>query len=141
MLEKWRAARKRLWSPAENPTNEPLFAFWRVKAVVMLISTPVLVLLPLLVVSYLTFHAGIIVSIGASLLALATASNAILEAARIRLVLQLGRWTGWKREPIWRTEHPARFWTRTAVHATFVAIYGAGAVFLTVSTAGWMTAR
>lgn len=106
-----------------------------------MISTPALVLLPVLFVLYLAYHVAIIVLAGIFLLALTTASNALLEVARIRLVLQLGRWTGLKRQPIWRNEHPARFWTRTAIHAAFVAIYGGGAVFLAVSAIGWMAAR
>jgi hypothetical protein len=69
------------------------------------------------------------------------ASFALLEAFRIRLVLHLGRWTGWKGEPIWRKEQPVRYWTRTAMHAAMSSVYGATAVFLISSCLSWVGRR
>ena len=121
------------------PANSPLMAFWRVKLAYGLISGFVLVLLPIAFLSALFLHSRQFAAAGIVILAVAMASNAVLETARIRLVFQLGRWSGWKGEPIWRKEHPARFWTRTVMHGTALAVYAGAAVFLMLLNLRWMT--
>ena len=67
---------------------------------------------------------------GIAIIAVGMASNAALEASRIWWVLDMGRWTGWKQEPIWRNEQPARFWLRSVMHAAILAVCAAAALFL-----------
>ncbi len=100
MPENRQSALKRLWTPSGALDNASFMAFLRVRLVTALICTCTLVLLPVLFLSALFLHLRILASVGIIVLAVHMASNAALEAFRIRLVLRLGRWTGWKREPI-----------------------------------------
>ncbi|MGI8840202.1 MAG: hypothetical protein ACR2F8_05395 [Caulobacteraceae bacterium] len=141
MPENRQSALKRLWTPAGIPATGPLMTFWRVQMVSGLISASVLLLLPAAFLPALFFHVRSLAAAGIFILAVSMANFAVLEAFRIRLVLHLGRWTGWKREPIWRNEQPVRYWTRTAMHAAFLSVYAAAVAFLFWSNLSWITRR
>lgn len=141
MPENRQSALKRLWTPAGIPATDPLMAFWRVRMVTALISASMLLLLPVTFLSALFLHVRSLGAAGIFILAVGMASYAVLEAAGIRLVLHVGRWTGWKGEPIWRNEQPVRYWTRTAMHAAVLSVYAAAAAILFWSNLSWMTRR
>jgi hypothetical protein len=100
-----------------------------------------LVLMPAAFLSALFLHLRRLAAAGIVMLAVVMASYGVLEAFRIRWVLHLGRWTGWKQEPIWRNEQPIRYWSWTAIHAAILAVYLAVAVFLIWSNLSWMAKR
>jgi hypothetical protein len=141
MSEHRQSALKRLWTPSGALGNAPLMAFWRVRLVTALIGISILVLLPAAFLSAFFFHLRSLAAVGIVILAVGMASNAMLEAFRIKWVLHLGHWTGWKREPIWRNEQPVRYWTRTVMHATVLAVYATVAVLLVWLNLSWMMRR
>lgn len=118
--------------------DAPGMAFSRVRLVTALIGLSVMVLVPAAFLFALFFHLQSAAAVGIVALAVYMASTAVLEAFRIRWVLHLGRWTGWKGDPIWRNEQPVRYWTRTAMHATALAICAAAPAFLIWLNLGWM---
>ena len=130
MSENRQGALKLLWTPSGALGDAPFVAFLRVRLITSLIGMLMLVLLPVTFLPALFFHLRSLTAVGFVVLAVGMASNALLEAFRIRWVLHLGRWTGWKGEPIWRNEQPVRYWTRTAMHATSLAVYAAATVLL-----------
>jgi hypothetical protein len=116
-------------------------AFWRVSQVIGLISGFTMVLVPVAFLSALFLHLRILGAVGIVIMAVWMTSMAVLEGFRIWWVLHLGRWTGWKKEPIWRSEQPARYWSRTAMHATILTVYSAWAVLLMWDAVGLVARR
>jgi hypothetical protein len=95
-------------------------------------------MLPLVVGAFLSalfLHRRDLAAAGIFFLGVATASPGIREAFRIRLVLHIGQWTGFKGEPIRRDAHPIHFWIRTALHVAVFSIYGAAGALLLVTSA------
>jgi hypothetical protein len=106
------------------------------------IGLSMLVLLPAVFLGAYFLHVRALGEAGIFLLAVYTASRAALEAATIWWVLHLGRWTGWKREPIWRHEKPLSYWTHTALHATILLVLvGASGLLIWTSGIGRLNVR
>jgi hypothetical protein len=105
-------------------------AFWRVSQVIGLISGFAMVLAPVAFLSALFLHLRILGAAGIAILAVWMASFAILDGFRIWWVLHLGRWTGWRKEPIRRSEQPGRYWSGMAMQATILTVHSAAAVYL-----------
>jgi hypothetical protein len=137
MSETRQGTLKRLWTPPEALGDGPLTTYARVVLVNALISLSVLVVMPVAFVSALIFHSPGLVAIAFAAMAVFCVSAAVREAFRIRLVLRLGRWTGWKGESIGRTEQPARFWIRTAMCGVIFAFHAAAAIALVWFNPGW----
>ena len=130
MSEKRQSALKRLWTASWTLGDPQTAAFLHLRLGTALVGVSVLVLAPAFFLGAFLFHLQCLAATGVVVLAVGMANSAVLEAFRIRWVLHLGRWTGWKGEPIWRNEHPVQFWARTAMHATVLTMYAAAAVFL-----------
>ena len=126
---------------AGKPADSPSMAFVRVRLVTAVIGASMFVLLPVTFLSALFLHNKGLGAVGIVILAVGTANNAVLEAFRIKLVLRLGRWTGWKQEPIWRNEQPIRYWSLAAMHTGILAVYSAAAVFLVWGDLNWIARR
>jgi hypothetical protein len=141
MPENRKSALKRLWTTEGAPADRPALAFARVYLVTAVINGLMLVLIPAAFLSALFLHLRSLAAAGIVMLAVVMASYGVLEAFRIRWVMNLGRWTGWKREPISRNEQPIRYWSWTAIHAVILAVYLAAAVFLIWSDLSWMARR
>ncbi len=131
MSESRQGALQRLWAASGALGDEPMRTFVRVRLVTSVVGISELVIVPVVFLAALVFHLRSLATLGIAILAIGMASNAVLEAFRIRWVLHLGHWTGWGREPIWRKDQPVRFWGRTAMHATILSVSAAAAVFLT----------
>jgi hypothetical protein len=127
-------ALKRLWTPT-GIADRPTIVFWRVRLVTTLIRLLALVLFPIAVAAMLVMDRPVLSAPVMLILAASLASTALLEVAGIWRALWPGRWTGWRREPIWRHDRPVRFWGHTALHASIgAALPGAAAVFLVYMT-------
>lgn len=121
---------RRLCAPVALQANAPLLVFMRVQLVTGLIAGLSLVLLPAVFLAALFLHNRRLGTAGIFILAINLMSYGAREAFRTWLALRIGRWTGWKREPIGRHELPVHFWVWTAIHAALAAIYAGVAVFL-----------
>ncbi len=141
MSENRLSALKRLWTPSRALGDAPFMAFARVRLITALIHVSTMVLLPAAFLSAFYFHLRAGLNCAFVVLAVSMASLAVLEAFRIRWVLHLGRWTGWRQEPIWRNEHPVRYWAHTVVHATVLVVYAAAAVLMIWFNMGLMAER
>ncbi|MGH6957055.1 MAG: hypothetical protein ACREEW_10385 [Caulobacteraceae bacterium] len=130
MSEHTQSALKRLWSPIRVRGDDQLMVFWRVRLIHLAVTLSGLVLVPVFFLAALFLHSRGLGGAGIFLLASYLASYAVVEAFRIRLTLHTGRWTGWKREPIWRHEKPVRYWTWTALHVVILAIYAGWSAIL-----------
>jgi hypothetical protein len=106
-----------------------MLLFMRVQLVTSLITGLSMVLLPAAFLAALFLHNRSLGTAGIFILAINTMSYGAREAFRIWLALRIGRWTGWKREPIGRHERPVNFWVWTATHTAVAAIYAGGGVF------------
>lgn len=117
------------WSP--KAAVEGGILFWRVR----LLHIPIgLVAGPLAVVAFvvaLVLHEPLLLRAGLIAMAVYMSSSAVRQALRLRFVLSIGRWTGWRREPIRRVEEPLHYWVRTTAEVLVCLIYGGAAAFLT----------
>jgi hypothetical protein len=105
--------------------------FWRVRLLhipIALISGPFVVAA---MVAGMVLHESVLLRTGFIGMAVYLASNAVRQGLRLRFVLSIGRWTGWRREPIRRVEEPLHYWVRTTAEVLACLIYGGAAAFLT----------
>jgi hypothetical protein len=132
---------KRLWTPDGAVGDAYAMAFIRVRLISALLGLSMLILAPAAFLLSHFLHISTLAVVGVATISASLASMAALETSRIGWVLSLGRWTGWKGEPVWRDRQPMQFWSRTALHTTFLAIYAAAAAFLAWFVFGQMLKR
>ena len=123
MLDDFQTLLKRMWTPPQAVGkvvgNSPFLVIVRVRWIYLLISLPALVLLPAAFLLHLPYLLAVgLVGIGISL-----TLSAIMQAFRIRLAMNLGRWTLMRREPIQRDAKPVPYWTFVAMNVAACAVY------------------
>jgi hypothetical protein len=122
---------QRLWFPEGAKANPPLADIYRANLVVIFGWACAFGIGPFIIIAALVLHhaaygfAPVIAMIALSLL-----GSAAVDGFRIRLVLQLGKWTRGKRAPIDRVEQPVQYWTWIALLTLILVAKAAGAAVL-----------
>jgi len=134
MLDDFESLLKRMWTPPQAVGNAPFLMIVRVRWIYLLISWPALVLLP----AAFLFHLPRLLAVSLVGIGFSLTLSAIMQAFRIRLIMNLGRWTQRKREPIQRHAQPVRYWTFVAMNAAICAVYaGVGFWLIWFGTSTW----
>jgi hypothetical protein len=87
-------------------------------------------LLPTALVAAFFLRSRMLGATSIGLLAIEMANLAVWQGFVIRLAFQQGYWIGWKRAPVHRSEHAARFYAWTIAHAVVPVAYLIAAIFL-----------
>jgi hypothetical protein len=126
MLDDLQELLKRMWTPPQAVGNAPFLMIVRVRWIYILIAVPALVLLS----AVFLFHVPRLLAVSLVGIGMSMTLNAIMQAFRIRWVMNIGRWNQRRREPIQRHAQPARYWTFVAINAAICAVYAGGGFWM-----------